>query len=105
MKAYWWIIPLAAAASGTAAQQQATDPAAKAPAIRYESAFGDYRPHRDEKLAPWREVNDEVGRIGGHVGLFRGAGGKHPGSSRPAAGQPPERGATKAPASGGHAGH
>jgi hypothetical protein len=28
---------------------------------------------RDDALAPWREINDEVARIGGHMGMFGGA--------------------------------
>jgi hypothetical protein len=99
-----------------AARPQPDDPAARAPAAPYESAFAGYAPYREEKLAPWRDVNDEVGRIGGHVGLFR-SGGQQSGPSRPAAGQPadsplrqpagepPARGAPKAPQSGGHTGH
>ena len=85
MKVYWMIFPLAAFAAGANAQHPA-DPAAPAPAVKYESAFADYRPHREEKLAPWREVNDEVGRIGGHVGMFRGSGGR----AAPGQPQPPE---------------
>lgn len=57
------------------AQQPASanpaDPQAAVPAVRHESAFASYRPMRDEKPAPWREVNDEVGRVGGHLGIFR----------------------------------
>lgn len=41
---------------------------------RYQSAFDGYQAFRDEKLAPWREVNDAVGRVGGQAGIFGGAG-------------------------------
>lgn len=69
-------------------RQQPTDPAAAVPPAQYSSAFAGYQPLRDEKPAPWREVNDEVARAGGHLGIFR--------SSVPGA----------APnATGGHAGH
>ena len=44
------------------------DPKAPAPAVVYESAFKDYRPYVDPEIARWREVNDEVGRLKGHVG-------------------------------------
>jgi hypothetical protein len=95
------------------------DPAVKVPAVKYESAFTGYAPFRDEKLAPWREVNDEVGTVRGHVGIFGGAGhggsGKagpskpvpdKPATAKPAepAGQAPARSAPKAPA-GEHKGH
>ena len=98
------------------------DPGAKVPAVNYESAFAGYTPYREEKLAPWREVNDEVGRVKGHVGIFGGAGhgghgaGGKAGPSKPApgqpaaapskepAGQPPARSAPAAPA-GQHKGH
>lgn len=36
---------------------------ASVPAFR--SALEDYQPFSDEKLVPWREANDNVGRIGG----------------------------------------
>jgi hypothetical protein len=89
------------------------DPSARVPAVKYESAFTGYIPHREEKLAPWREVNDEVGKVRGHVGIFGGHAGhgtaEKAGSPKPAAGKPaakpderagqaPARGAPKAPA-------
>jgi len=49
------------------------DPRAVAPSPEYASAFDGYQPFRDEKLASWREVNDEAGRVGGHLGIFGGA--------------------------------
>jgi len=94
---------------------------ARAPAIKYESAFAGYAPYREEKLAPWRDVNDEVARAGGHIGMFRGAGNAGhgnatPGPVKPApdqpagssikqgAGQPPGRSAPQVPPEG-HSGH
>lgn len=53
------------------------DPRAETTATPYQSAFDGYRPLRDEKLRPWREVNDEVVRAGGHIGIF--GGGAHSG--------------------------
>ncbi len=55
----------------------ATNPASPDAPVRqstYESAFAGYQSYKDEKLAPWREVNDEVGRVGGQAGIFGGAG-------------------------------
>ena len=35
----------------------------------YRSALDAYRPYRaDEPLRDWREVNEEIGRLGGHMG-------------------------------------
>jgi hypothetical protein len=63
---------LAGFASMAAAQEGARrDPSkwtASEPRFEYRSAFSDYRSFSEEKLAPWRDVNDEVGRIGGHAG-------------------------------------
>lgn len=67
--------PLPALAQTAATVPAPTDPAAVVPPVKYESAFKGYRPFGDEKLAPWREVNDEVARVGGHVGIVGGAGG------------------------------
>lgn len=35
------------------------------------SPFANYRAYRDEERAVWRDVNDEVGRVGGHIGILR----------------------------------
>lgn len=48
------------------------DPAVKTPPLAPPSAFAGYRPFLDEPPAPWREVNDEVGRLGGHMGHMKG---------------------------------
>ena len=63
---------LPSAAAQQAARNHPADPAARVPAPQYHSAFGGYRPLRDEPVAAWREVNDEVARIGGHLGIVRG---------------------------------
>lgn len=70
---------IAAAFAASAANAQAIKPphpadaSAPVPAARYESAFAGYASFRNEKLAPWRDVNDEVARAGGHIGILRGA--------------------------------
>lgn len=46
---------------------------ARVPETKYDSAFAGYQPFREQKLAPWREVNDEVHKAGGHIGIFGGA--------------------------------
>jgi hypothetical protein len=53
------------------APQGAKKPATTSP------AFAGYRPYRaDEPLVGWREANDLVLQIGGHVGIMKGAAGK-----------------------------
>ena len=43
------------------------------PIPAYRSSLETYRRHQvDEPMRPWREVNDEVGRLGGHSGHLRG---------------------------------
>jgi len=64
----------------TTAQQRTTTPSptdsgTAVPVVKYESAFTGYLPFHDEKLAPWREVNDEAARVGGHLGIFGDAAG------------------------------
>lgn len=49
------------------------DAAAPVPAVVPPSSFAGYRPHSEAKVAPWREVNDEVGRIGGWKAYAREA--------------------------------
>ena len=93
-----------------AATPSATDAAAASPTVSYRSAFEGYRPFKEEAVTDWRALNDEVGRVGGHVGIMGGAGGHGAhgsGAAKPAAvttdgGQPPVRGAPKAPAGDAH---
>ena len=66
------LIAGAAAAESTSVPHPA-DPSAAVPAPRYDSAFNGYVRQREEKPAPWRDVNDEVARVGGHIGILRGA--------------------------------
>ena len=100
-------IGLAQAAPLFAAAPAPAEPSAPAPAVTYRSAFESYRGHRDEPIKDWRALNDEVGVVGGHVGIFRSAGHASPGAAQPAApaaavSQPPVRGAPQAPAAAGH---
>lgn len=71
---HWiWFAALAAgsAAAQSAARPDPADPAVRVPETAYRSAFEDYRRHDLSKQTPWREANDEVGRIGGHTGVLR----------------------------------
>ncbi len=56
----------------------AADAGVRVPAVKYDSAFNGYQPYREQKLAPWRELNDEVRQTGGHTGIFGGAAGQPP---------------------------
>ena len=62
-----------ACAAGAAGAQTPPKPSrdAAVAAPTYRSAFEGYRPYAEETLAPWREVNDTVGRVGGHAGVLR----------------------------------
>ena len=73
-----------------AAQPIPTQPDAPVPALKYVSGFAGYVSFREEELVPWREVNDEAARAGGHIGIVGGAHGGHP----------PGKPAVKPPASG-----
>lgn len=51
--------------SPTTARADPLDAKAQIPAVRYESAFAQFRRIGDEKPVAWREANDTVARIGG----------------------------------------
>lgn len=82
---YWniapWIavlaLPIAHAAEPSAAPPSAADAGARVPETKYESAFDGYQPFREQQPAPWRELNDEVHKAGGHIGILGGARGAH----------------------------
>lgn len=90
-----------------AVPQQAPTVVSQSNALRlpeYRSAFSEYRPFRDESIADWRASNDEVARIGGHIGIVGGAshaahGAGKPPSAAPAGAQAPGRSEPGAPAS------
>ena len=80
-----------------------SESAARDAAGQYRSAFEGYRPHRDQNVADWRSVNDEVARAGGHIGIMRDQqSGAAKGGIQGEPGQAPVRGAPKAPAGHGH---
>lgn len=62
-----------ASAQGTARPDPADPKAAALSRPAYESAFKDYRPHTDPEVGRWRESNEEMGRLKGHVGHVPGA--------------------------------
>jgi hypothetical protein len=90
------VITLLASACGIAAAQATArpdpaDPKAAALARPHESAFKGYRPYVEPEVARWREANEEMGRLNGHIGHV-------PGSV-------PPRGAAAAPKPPAHAGN
>ncbi|TAK88073.1 MAG: hypothetical protein EPO20_01160 [Betaproteobacteria bacterium] len=66
------MIVAGAAAAQNAPQANPRDPKAPVPPLEYRSAFADYRPYKEPEVAPWRDANEEVGRVGGHLGIVRG---------------------------------
>lgn len=86
---------------GAAAARAAdpSDPAAAAPTMRYRSAFDGYERWRDGDKAPWRDTNEAVGRMGGHMGHMEHAPPEAQG------GDQPQAGAAEPPAGGRHQHH
>ncbi|MSQ49057.1 MAG: hypothetical protein EXR30_01570 [Betaproteobacteria bacterium] len=81
---------LAACVAGSTAAQAAArpdpaEPKAAVPVRPYESAFKNYQPYVDPDIARWREVNDEVGRLNGHMGHLP----RQPGSAAKPGAKPP----------------
>ena len=92
-------LPLLAVAQAN--RPDLTDPKMPAPALRYQSAFADYKAWQDIKLGDWRAVNDAVrdaaAKSGGHAGHAMPA-------NTPSSAQAPAPKAS-APAMPGHGGH
>lgn len=86
------LLPVAALAQQPAARANPAPPDAAVPAVNYDSAFAGYTPYRDEKLASWRDVNDETARVGGHLGIFGGAAHGGQPSAKPAVKSQPSGG-------------
>lgn len=67
-------VSLAAIAQQVPAQPNPLDANAPASASTYESAFKNYQAAADEQVSPdkaWRAANDEVGKLGGHMGHLK----------------------------------
>ena len=83
------------APAGAQSRPRPDDPAVKAPPLAQPSAYEGYRPFREEEMVPWVEVNDEVRRLGGHMGHMKDE--TSPAAARspaPAAGETQRRGNT-----------
>ena len=70
-------------AEGESRAKNPPKPEVPVPSVTYRSAFENYRPYREEEVASWRAVNDEVAKIGGHMGVLKAA--KGPEDEKPAA--------------------
>lgn len=57
-----WALCLPLLATAQAPRPDPADPKAPAPALRYDSAFTDYKPWQDASGGDWRAVNDTVRR-------------------------------------------
>ncbi len=67
--------PAAPAPTARTPMAAAGAPATASAVPIYRSALEGFRPYRaDEPLRDWREVNAEVGRLGGHMGHMHGRG-------------------------------
>jgi hypothetical protein len=66
-----WACAGGAALAQSEGKNQPAKPETSVPPVTYRSAFEDYRPYRAQEIAPWREVNDEVARVGGHAGVLK----------------------------------
>ena len=91
-------LPLLALAQ--AGRPDPADPKAPAPALRYQSAFADYKPWQDTKPGDWRAVNDNVrdaaAKGGGHAAPVPSA------PPTPASAPPSKASAPAMPTHGGH---
>lgn len=94
--AAWAFLPLAASAQQTQDPDPA-DPSAHVSSVRYESAFKTFRSSQEDGPAPdkgWRSANEEMGRLGGHVGHMK-EGAPQPDASPPADTPALKQGATE----------
>ncbi len=66
------VAPATAQAAEPDSAQASTHATVPSPVPAFESVLESFRPFRaDEPMRDWREVNDEVGGLGGHVGHLR----------------------------------
>lgn len=96
MRSGYVLAVAALTAAGLATAQQArtpdpVDPARAVPPVRYQSVFTGFRGQPDDKQAPWRESNDEVRRLGGHVGHVPESAATKPAAKAPAQGAQGDR--------------
>lgn len=68
-----FIVSVSAFATDKAENLAPTDASASVPPTQYRSAFSGYQSQQELAIRPWRDVNDEMGRLGGHVGHLKGS--------------------------------
>ncbi len=94
-----FVVALGSAAHAAVAQSSShpdpTDANATVPPFKQESAFADYQPFREQRIAPWKQILDEV------VGVPSAAGHAGHRATAAAAGESKEA----LPTTGGHEGH
>jgi hypothetical protein len=106
---FHWLVPAAVLCAPMLAYAQGgrADPAdtkTSAPALRYHSAFADYKAWQDTKPGDWRALNDSLNAQGGSG---HGSHAGHSGHAMPTAASAPVPGASKPamPAQGEHHKH
>lgn len=93
-------LPAFAQTSGSVIHPPAAGPQME---LTYRSTFDAYQRFTDEKVGPWRDANDTVGRIGGWRSYAKeGREPAAPGAPNPTSSPTP---AAPAPAANPHAGH
>ena len=80
-------------------------PAPGGSAIPFKSTLDKYKSYTDEKIAPWKAANDEVGRIGGWRAYLKEANEVEPSASAPAPATPASPATPALPAANPHSGH
>lgn len=95
--------PLAALAQAPAPEASASS--ASAAALRYPSAFADYKPWQDIKPGDWRQLNDQVAPKGGKDGKGGGHAGHDAPPAAPASAAPAAKASAPAAAARAHQGH
>lgn len=64
MLARWLAVPFGLVTLAASAQAPATPPPPAA-AVEFRSALEGYQPYSENKMVPWKDANDTVGKIGG----------------------------------------
>jgi hypothetical protein len=93
--ATWVLVPVAAIAQEKQTHYAPTDAKAPVTAIGYESAFKGYRSSSEEGNTPdkvWRAANEEMGKLGGHVGHMKDGAAQPAGTSSAAPSAPSQGG-------------
>ncbi|MBM3570807.1 MAG: hypothetical protein FJX52_00385 [Alphaproteobacteria bacterium] len=72
MKSIWLVPILPFALSGHGLAEEAkprhpSDPAASGSNVVYQSSFKAYTPFQDQQPESWRQVNDTIGKLRGHI--------------------------------------